>query len=59
MPQIPDPVTPHYAYATTLDQTIAVVDLEEGKQTTYELSSVRDLHPSGARLLILVFGATT
>jgi WD40 repeat protein len=57
-----DPTAPRYAYATTnLDQAIAVVDLEQGKQVaTYKLSSdtetVRvgtiNLNPKGDRLYV-------
>jgi len=57
-----NPSTPHYAYATTnLDQAIAVVDLEEGKQiATYKLSSdtetvrvsATNLNPKGDRLYV-------
>jgi DNA-binding beta-propeller fold protein YncE len=54
--------TPRYAYATTnLDQAVAVVDLEQGKQVgTYKLSSdtelvrvaATNLNPKGDRLYI-------
>ena len=57
-----DPATPRYAYATTnLDQAIAVVDLEQGKQVaTYKLSSdtetvrvsATNLNPKGDRLYV-------
>jgi DNA-binding beta-propeller fold protein YncE len=57
-----DSATPRYAYATTnLDQAIAVVDLEQGKQVaTYKLSddtetvrvSATNLNPKGDRLYV-------
>jgi hypothetical protein len=57
-----DPAAPRYAYATTnLDQAVAVVDLEQGKQVaTYKLSSdteivrveATNLNPKGDRLYI-------
>jgi hypothetical protein len=57
-----DSATPRYAYATTnLDQAVAVVDLEQGKQVaTYKLSSdtetvrvsATNLNPKGDRLYI-------
>jgi hypothetical protein len=57
-----NPATPRFAYATTnLDQAVAVIDLEQGKQVaTYKLSSdtetVRvsgtNLNPKGDRLYI-------
>jgi DNA-binding beta-propeller fold protein YncE len=57
-----DPATPRFAYVTTnLDQAVAVVDLEQGKQVaTYKLSSdtetvrvsATNLNPKGDRLYI-------
>jgi DNA-binding beta-propeller fold protein YncE len=57
-----NPATPRYAYATTnLDQAVAVVDLEQGKQVaTYSLSSdtelarveALNLNPKGDRLYV-------
>jgi WD40 repeat protein len=57
-----DPAAPRYAYATTnLDQAIAVVDLQQGKQVaTYKLSSdteivrveATNLNPKGDRLYV-------
>src|SRR5271156_6357431 len=57
-----DSATPRYAYATTnLDQAVAVIDLEQGKQVaTYKLSSdtetvrvsATNLNPKGDRLYI-------
>jgi hypothetical protein len=57
-----NPAAPRYAYATTnLDQAIAVVDLEQGKQVaTYKLSSdteivrveATNLNPKGDRLYV-------
>ncbi|MFZ1123375.1 MAG: hypothetical protein WAN81_24390 [Candidatus Binataceae bacterium] len=57
-----NPAAPRYAYATTnLDQAVAVVDLEQGKQVaTYKLSSdteivrveATNLNPKGDRLYI-------
>ncbi|HVC35380.1 MAG TPA: hypothetical protein VNL16_17850 [Chloroflexota bacterium] len=57
-----DSATPRYAYVTTnLDQAVAVVDLEQGKQVaTYKLSSdtetvrvsATNLNPKGDRLYI-------
>ena len=57
-----NPATPRYAYATTnLDQAVAVVDLEQGKQVaTYKLSSdtelarveALNLNPRGDRLYV-------
>ncbi len=57
-----NPATPRYAYATTnLDQAIAVVDLQQGKQVaTYKLSSDKEiarveavnLNPTGDRLYV-------
>jgi len=58
-----NPATPRYAYATTnLDQAVAVIDLEKGKQVgTYKLSSdtetvrvaATNLNPKGDRLYIV------
>jgi hypothetical protein len=57
-----NPATPRFAYVTTnLDQAVAVVDLEQGKQVaTYKLSSdtetvrvsATNLNPKGDRLYI-------
>src|ERR1700737_4401650 len=61
-----NPAAPRYAYATTnLDQAVAVVDLEQGKQVaTYKLSNdteivrveATNLNPKGERIYAFCIG---